>query len=209
MSDSLKKKTKSKTLPTARKNSGYDNSLRHEKSLANQKLIIETMVQLLVEKKGGEVTFGEVAKRTGLAERSIYRFFKDKEALYAETNRYLTGYLAEATKQINTMNVVGFGRNSYSILDRHEPLVLAYIYSQFGEETRRIFRKSLNLFLIEKIKVEKGLQDLTTEQMKKLALIVSLINAKIWHDIKSDFGFTGEQMGDAVEWALKTLIDSL
>lgn len=167
------------------------------------------MVQLLVEKRGREITFSEIAKKTGLAERSIYRFFKDKEALYKETDQYVSTHLAEAIHPIKGMSILGFGRNSYAVLDRNEPLAIAYVYSQFGEEARRVFRKSLNGFVIEKIKQEKQIQIVNSDMLKKMALIASLVNAKIWHDIKSDFGFTGEEMGDAVEWALKVLIDHL
>ncbi len=201
-------KLKSRTKKPARKNSGYDNTSRLEKSKANEMLIIETMVALLVKNKGAEVTFDQIAKATGLAERSIYRFFKNKEALHQETDRYLSSFLAAGVEQLNSLNVVGFGRNTYAVFDRNEPLVLAYVYSHFGEEARRIFRKQLNQFIIEKIKQEKGLQ-IEGENLKKVALITALINAKIWHDIKSDFGYSGVEMGDAVEWALQTLMDGL
>lgn len=192
----------------SRKNSTYDNSSRLAKSKANQQLIIQTAVKLLVERRGGEFRFDEIAALTGLAERSIYRFFKNKEELYKEIERYLAVYLEAGNQQLATLSVVSFASNAYSLFDQNESLVLAYIYSPLGEETRRIFRKRLNQLLISKIEVEKGIK-LNSEQIKRVALIVSLINAKVWHDIRSDFGFSGAEMKDPLEWAFNILISSL
>jgi hypothetical protein len=44
---------------------------------------------------------------------------------------------------------------------------------------------------------------------KKIAVVCSLINAKIWSDLNTDYGYTGAELGDTVLWAMKRLIDDI
>lgn len=186
----------------------YDNSARAEKSVQTQKKIIETLVTLLVEKRGGEVPMQELARRSEITQRSIFRFFKDKKTLHEAMDKYLMSYLQASNEQMQTLDFVGFGKNTYQLFDRHEALTTAYIFSPFGQEARVLLRKKLVQAMIAKIVHERKL-DLSPQKLKRLALITSLINAKIWFDIKTDFGFSGEDMGEAVEWSLNTLLTNL
>lgn len=187
---------------------GYDNSARVQKSVANQQLILQTLVKLLVEKKGAEVTFEEIAESTGISERTIYRFYKNKEELHRELNVYLTGYLREGVENIGAMKIPAFAKYSFELFDRYEDLFTAYVTSTFGQEARRVFRQKLNLAIIEKILAERGIT-LDVETHRRLAVIVSLISAKVWHDVRVDFGFNGKEMAGPIEWAVQTLLDSL
>jgi AcrR family transcriptional regulator len=191
-----------------KKKRSYNNQTRLEKSADNQRLIIDTLVDLLVERKGGVVTFEEIAERACISARSVYRLFKDKESLHRSMDEYLLSYLQASDEQISELDVAGFGRNAFQLFEKHEKLVMAYLYSPFGQELRKAFRKKLNLAMTSKI-LEKKKVALTKENRHKLALIVSLVNAKIWHDIKIDTGFTGNEMGPAIEWALEILIKNL
>ncbi len=199
----LKTQQKLKKRPRA-----YDNSTRAGKSAETQKAILESLVQLLVEKKGGEFTFEELAERTGISERTIFRFYGNKEELHRELSAYLMSYLKVGMEKIGVMDIATFAKDSFELFDRHEPLMLAYIYSSFGQEARKLFREKLNATIIEKILSEKPVE-MNEANKKKIAVIVSMINAKIWHDIKTDFGFSGQQMGDSIAWAVRSLIRSL
>lgn len=181
---------------------------RLEKVGETRKVIIETLVEFLVERKGGVVTFEEIAERSGISVRSIYRLFSDKESLHRAMDEYLLSYLAAGDQNLAELDVPGFGRKAFSLFEKHDKLMMAYLYSPFGQEMRMLFRKKLNTAMTAKILAKKKI-DLNPENRHRLALIVSLVNAKIWHDIKVDTGFTGDEMGPALQWALTALIDAL
>lgn len=184
----------------------YDNASRRQKSLQNQKLIIETLVQLLVEKKGGEVTFEAIAKKAKISERTIYRFFKDKAALHQEMDRHLANFLAEGYDRLSELDIPDFGQFAFSLFDKHEPLVIAYLFSPFGYDARRIFRKRLNQAVIGKV-VDHNPK--AADEDKRLAFVASLVSAKLWHDIRADFGYSGVEMGPTVKWAISTLLNNI
>ena len=186
----------------------YDNTTRIEKSHFTQQKIIETLVSLLVKRKGGEVQIDEIASKLGISERTIFRFFKDKKTLYQAVDHYLISYMQASMQQLDTMDFVTFVKNSFVLFDRNESLVMAYLFSSFGHETRRIFRKKLTTLITARIVKEKKI-DLTPERQKRLALMTALVNAKIWYDLKSDFGYSGEDMGPTLEWATKLLLQNI
>lgn len=190
------------------KTRGYNNESRKQKSEASRQTIIETLVKLLVERKGGTVTFEEIAKASGVSVRSVYRFFKDKETLHEAMDNYLFSYLSAGEEQLQALDIGGFGKNTFELFDKYENLTLAYLYSPFGLDARKMFRKKLNESMRTKI-LERRPINMTPENEKKLALILSIVNAKLWHDIKMDAGYSGVDMGPAVDWALRTLIDNI
>jgi hypothetical protein len=50
---------------------------------------------------------------------------------------------------------------------------------------------------------------MTEQNRTQVALIVSLINAKLWDDLRHDFGLSGEQIGDVIAWAVTRLSEGL
>lgn len=206
MATAKKKTAKKKPV---KKHRAYDNTTRQEKVEQSQTKIIEAMVEFLKERKGGDVKIDELAKRTKISQRTIFRFFTDKTALMQATDQYLQSYLQASMSQVSEMNFMGFAKNVFSIFDRNENLVMAYMFSPFGQNARDLFRKRLNQLLLERLKSERNLGTITKDKEKKLALIVTLINAKLWYDIRTDFNMSGQEIGETVEWAISTLLDKL
>ncbi len=202
------KRSKKSSKPKRRLKRNYDNSTRTEKSNLTQQKIIETLVALLVERQGGEIQMDEIAAESGISERTLFRFFKDKQTLHKAVDDYLSSYMQASVKQLDSMDFVGFLKNSFVLFDKNESLVMAYLFSSFGHETRKIFRKKLTGLMTSRLALQNKL-NLTPERHKRLALMVTMVNAKIWYDLKSDFGYSGEDMGPTLEWAMQLLLKNI
>ncbi|CAN5690559.1 hypothetical protein BH10BDE1_BH10BDE1_01240 [soil metagenome] len=193
---------------TVRKPRAYDATSRKLKSDAAAQEIIETLVSLLVKSKGADVSFKEISAKSKIPMRTIFRLFKDKEALHGATENYLGQIMAASVSELEKQDFISFATNTFSVYDRNEGLVLAYLFSPFGRQARDILRQKFNRLLLEQISKEHVIRT-TPENETKLALIVSLVNAKLWYDMKTDFGFTGVKIGSAVGWAVSTLLKNL
>jgi AcrR family transcriptional regulator len=205
----VRKKTAAPRVSTRKKTKRiYDNSSREQASVETRQLIIETVVQILTDRRGGEAQIEEVAKRSGISQRTIFRFFKDKKALLASTDEYLQQYLQSSMQEIAASDTVGFARNVFALFDKHEALVMAYLFSPFGQTARDLFRKKLNRLLLAQL-AKQSQASPTAVVKKRQALIVSLINAKLWYDIKTDFGYSGREIGEVVAWAIEKLIANI
>jgi AcrR family transcriptional regulator len=186
----------------------YNNQLRLKKAEVTRRTILDNLTKLLVKRKGGAVTFEEIAKASKISVRSVYTFFKCKESMFEAMHDYVLSFFQAAQQQVTKLDVGRFGRYAYELFDKHEDLAMAFVYSPISHETRKLFRKKMSQEMIARIISEKGLE-MTLENKKKFALMAALINAKVWHDIRSDSGFNGVEMGPTVEWALNTLINNL
>lgn len=201
-------KVKAKKRPAKPKLRKYNNARRESKSADTQKLIIQVYIQLLAAHKGESVQIEEIAKKAKVSERTVFRFFKDKRALHKATDDYIQQFIEASATKIDQTSVPTFAKTAFSLFDKHETLMLAYMFSYFGSETRTIFRKRFNKLLIDRILRSKSI-DLNKQNKLRLAVIVSMINVKIWYDIRTDFGYSGDEIGEAMEWAVNTLVSDL
>ena len=201
----VKKATKKSRKPKKRV---YDNSLRKEKADQTQKHIIETYVNLLAERRGEDVSIEELAATSKISQRTVFRLFKDKDALYRATDLYIEQFVQVSFQKIQQTDILSFTKDVFNLFEEHENLMMAYMFSSFGVTTREIFRKRLNKLLIDQIMAAKNLK-ITRLIETRLAVIVTLINVKIWHDIRSDFKHSSKEIGQAVSWAIENLIRAL
>ena len=201
----VKKATKKSRKPKKRV---YDNSLRKEEADQTQKHIIETYVNLLAERRGEDVSIEELAATSKISQRTVFRLFKDKDALYRATDLYIEQFVQVSFQKIQQTDILSFTKDVFNLFEEHENLMMAYMFSSFGVKTREIFRKRLNKLLIDQIMAAKNLK-ITRLIETRLAVIVTLINVKIWHDIRSDFKHSSKEIGQAVSWAIENLIRAL
>ena len=102
-----------------KKSRAYNNSGRSEKSEQTRINIIEALVALLVERRGQDVPMEDLAKKTGITQRTIFRFFNDKKTLHAAMDTYLLSYLQAGTEQMQSLDFIGFAKNAYALFDKH------------------------------------------------------------------------------------------
>lgn len=197
-----------KTVKKPKKPRKYDNSARAEKSNSNRQKIIENYVALLVEKHGEELSLEELAERAELSTRTLFRYFGDKKSLTRELETYLENYVTRVSGNLQTMTIEEFSEFSFKVFDEYERLILAYLYTNFGQQSRVLFRRKFNALLLEKIK-SRIPEELTPEQQSRVNLIITLINANIWSDLRSVYGENGAQMGKTMKWAVGTLLTNL
>ncbi len=199
------KKNKNVRLPKKRI---YNNSLRKKKADQTQRHIIETYVKLLAERRGTDVSIEELADASEISQRTVFRLFKDKDELYKATDLYVEQFVQVSFQKIQQSDILAFTRDVFNLFEQYENLMMAYMFSPYGAHTRQIFRKKLNKVLTDQIIASRKIK-LTRIIETRLAVIVTLINVKIWYDIRSDFKHSSKEIGQAVSWAIEHLIKAL
>lgn len=202
------KRKNTKTAKKIKKPRKYDNTARAEKSNSNRQKIIENYVALLVEKRGEEISLEELAERAGLSTRTLFRFFGDKKSLTRELETYLEMYVTRVAGNLQIMTVEDFAEFSFRVFDQYESLILAYLYTNFGQQSRVLFRRKFNALVMEKIKAQIPLTN-SKEEQNKVHLVITLINANLWSDLRNVYGESGAEMGKTMKWATSTLLNNL
>lgn len=209
MSKSKAKSIKAAKSPRkAKKARDYNNDKRSQKSNVNRQKIIELYVNLLVEASGQDVPLQMLAKKSKTSMRTLFRFFGDKESLNNEIDNYLGQYLSSVSDNLNKMKFDEYSEYSYKVFDQYEKLFKAYLYTNFGQKSRLLFRKKFNDMLVKKISDEMGIQP-NPADLLKIYFVVSLINANIWKDIKDSFEVSGVDIASTIRWASEVLIGDI
>lgn len=204
----MKRTKTAKAAKKIKKVRKYDNSSRLEKSNSNRQKIIENYVDLLVEKRGEEISLEELADRAGLSTRTLFRFFGDKKSLSQELETYLEAYVTNVAGSLQIMTVEDFAEFAFQVFDKYESLILAYLYTNFGQQSRIAFRRKLNTLLLEKIKAQIPATN-SKEEQHRVHLIITLISANLWNDLRNVYNQTGPEIGKSMKWAVGTLLKNL
>ncbi|MBY0553606.1 TetR/AcrR family transcriptional regulator [bacterium] len=209
MSKSKVKTAKSVKSPRKPKKArDYNNDKRSEKSNLNRQKIIELYVNLLVEANGQDVPLQMLAKKSKTSMRTLFRFFGDKESLNNEIDNYLGQYLSSVSDNLNKMKFEEYSEYSFKVFDQYEKLFKAYLYTNFGQKSRLLFRKKFNDLLVQKVSHEIGINP-NPEELMKIYFVVSLVNANIWKDIKDSFEVSGTDISATIRWATETLLSNI
>ncbi len=112
----VKKATKKSRKPKKRV---YDNSLRKEKADQTQKHIIETYVNLLAERRGADVSIEELAATSKISQRTVFRLFKDKDALYRATDLYIEQFVQVSFQKIQQTDILSFTKDVFNLFEEH------------------------------------------------------------------------------------------
>ena len=215
MKTKVKTKAKTKVKAKAKKKRHYDNSLRANKVILNRQKIIDTYADLLVTNNGVDITLQELAKKTKISLRTLFRFFGDKESLHQELEVYLRKYMSSVGSEIEKLNTSDYAAYSYGVFDQYEKLFKVYLYTNLGQQSRVIFRRKFYELLVAKIIAEVSADHkidaakLKGEHLNKIRFVANLINAAIWKDMKDGYGLTGGELAPTVKWAIQTLLKNL
>ncbi len=204
----MKLKTTSKKTRTKKKARTYNTSVRNKKSEISRQKIIGVYINLLVSRRGQEISLDDLAKKSKVSVRTLFRFFGDKQSLHQELDIYLQQYQQAASIKLSQMSYEDYSSYLYKLFDEYEDLFRAYLYTNFGQTSRLILRKKFNKLLFDKLLTQID-RKFTPVQVKRLYLIVLIVNANIWIDMKDSFSVTGEQMSETIKWAVKTLIKGI
>lgn len=206
---------KSTKVKSAKKTRSYNNASREKKVDLNKQKIIEAYVDLLVANSGQDVTLQVLAKKTKISLRTLFRFFGDKETLNQEIETYLGQYLGSISSEIAKMNTSAYAEFSFETFEQYEKLFKAYLYTGFGQQSRRILRRKFYELLVGKIVHEVAVaknmtpENVTSQYINKIRFVANLISAQTWNDLKESYGLSGKESGPIANWAVESLLKSL
>ena len=92
--------------------------------------------------------------------------------------------------------------------DERPGLVRAMALSQIGQRVREYRRRERLDAIAEALRAEVG--DLPDEELRRAeAVLAYLHNMQAYTTLREESGMSGEEIGEAVGWAIQTLVDDL
>lgn len=184
---------------------GYDNTARSARAESNRRHIMMALAQLLSEKIASEVTFDQLAARAGLSVRTVFRFYKDKESLFAAFESEVLKILRAERDDVMHLQASEFAAEQYRIYERNCQWVEAMRRTPMRSAARAEFRQEGIEILSKKIRAEYPGADFDGH----IAFIATLAGDSLWQDLRRYTGHDGHHMADVLKEMVENLVAQL
>jgi AcrR family transcriptional regulator len=183
------------------------NTLTEQQTDLTQRLILDAALQTLREDSVGGLTVRAVAKRAGISERTVFRYF-------ATRDEFLDAIAAEISSQMHvphprTMDeLLALPRTLFTSLESRRDLIRASLHTDVSE---RIMQTNGKQRWIAIRKVVDAYAPRAPEARRKIAAtnIRYTMSAATWSYYRFVFRFTLEETIECAETAMRQALDGL
>jgi AcrR family transcriptional regulator len=183
-------------------------SLREQHALATRERILGAVADLLERGAAQDLTMPEVAGASGVSLRTIYRYFPAREDLLEAAGRWIGDELLKHPYPRDLDEVADRYQEGVADFDERPGLVRALAFSQLGRRVRGYRRRERLEAIGRALRAE--LPDLSERELRQAeAVLAYLHNMLAYTTLREEGGLSGEEIGEAIGWAIRTLIQDL
>ncbi len=184
----------------------YNNSLRQKQAEATRELILRSLAEQLATGGLQEFSVVEAAQRAGVATRTVYRYFPNREAVLDAIGQWVDQQFGDLPFPTNPQEVVDLAEQVFPRFEQEATLVQALLVSELGQNVRSRVRSKRRQSIEEAL---SGVADDSDSARAIKAVIGHLMSAETWQQLHDEFELDGEAAGQAVAWAVRTLISGM
>jgi AcrR family transcriptional regulator len=183
-------------------------SLREQQADVARTRILSAVVELLERGRAEELTMPSVAATAGISLRTVYRYYATREQLLEAAARWIGDELFAHPHPADLDDVADAFRADCADFDERPGLVRAMAMSDHGREVRA-YRRNERLSAIRRaLRDEVG--ELPHDELRRAEAVLGYLhNMLAYTTLREENGLSGEEIGEAVAWAIRTLVADL
>jgi AcrR family transcriptional regulator len=183
-------------------------SLREQHAAATRERILAAVADLLERGAIEDLTVPAVAQASGVSLRTVYRYYATRDDLLEAAGRWIGTELMDHRYPRDLDEVAELYQAGVRDFDEHPGLVRALAFSQLGREVRGYRRRERLEAIGRALRTElTGLDE--AELRRAEAVLAYLHNMLAYTTLREEGGLSGDEVGEAVGWAIRTLIEDL
>ncbi len=183
-------------------------SLREQHAEVTRVRILSAVAELLESGQLDELTVPSVAAASGVSLRTIYRYYPTRDRLLEAAGRWIGNELFGHPYPADLDAAADDFEVQCANFDERPGLVRALALSELGHEVRGYRRRERLKAIRTALRDELGA--LPDEELRQAeAVLAYLHNMLAYTAIREESGLTGEQIGKALGWAIRTLVADL
>lgn len=153
-----------------------------------------------------DVTFETLARESGVPQRTLYRHFESKEALFGAFWPWMNATIEVPDRPQDAEALVAHIPALFAAFDRDEELVRAMLHHPHGRAARLAAAAARRTKFAEALReVTGGMSPEATRRL--LAAVTALCSASGWETMKDNWGLSGPAAAEAAQWAVHALIN--
>jgi len=178
-------------------------SPREQLAAMTRERILEAVARIL--RRGSEVTFDQVAKESGIPQRTLYRYFENKDALFAAFWDWANATIEVPALPTSPGDLIEHIPALYAAFDRDEALVRAMMHDPHGRRVRMGNADARRAKFRDALKpLIAGLDE--EDATGLLASVSAICSASGWEMIKDNWHLKGPAAARAAQWGVASLI---
>jgi AcrR family transcriptional regulator len=183
-------------------------SLREQHAAATRERILSAVAELLERGAEDGLTMPDVAAASGVSLRTIYRYYPTREELLEAAGRWIGDELLKHPYPGELDEVADLYQEGARDFDERPGLVRALALSQLGQHVRGYRRRERLEAISRALRAE--LTELSEPELERAEAVLSYLhNMLAYTTLREENGLSGEEIGEAIGWAIRTLIADL
>jgi AcrR family transcriptional regulator len=183
-------------------------SLRDQQAAVARERILQGVAELLERDGADELTMPQVAGVSGVSLRTLYRYFPTREALLDAAGRWIGGELLKQGYPTTLDDVADSFERACREFDERPGLVRAMAMSEVGRAARGARRRERLDAIRQLLDGEVGA--LPERELRQAeAVLAYLHNMLAYTTLREEQGLAGTEIGEALGWAIRTLVADL
>lgn len=185
----------------------YHSPLREQQKADTRKRILEAVRRCIAGTAGLEnVSVGAVAREAGVRERTVYRHFKTREALFDAFFAYHSAELGVSRFARSEEEMLSLGARLFPGFEREGAIHRAFVHSSGGREMfARLAPHFRSAFRAAVADAAAGLDP--KERRWLAAAANALASGGAWQTLHELWGMSGAEAGEVSRFALDLLLD--
>ena len=183
-------------------------SLKDAYSDQTRRLILASAIELLERRPPVQITARAVARQAGISERTVFRYFANREALLDDVAAAVVEKLAAPAPPRTLEELLAFPRVLFARFEANPGLATSALHSEIFPRIRAVAVRTRWRAVDELV---AGLAPAVSPRRRRLAAanIRYLLGATAWHYYRVFFQFTAEEAVAAVEQGVRDALDGL
>jgi len=183
-------------------------TLREQHAEATRERILSAVAELLERGDADELTVPDVADASGISLRTVYRYYPTREDLLDAAGRWIGTELLRHPYPRTLGEVAELIRVGCRDFDEHPGLVRAMALSELGQSARAPRRRERLNAIRHVVREEVGGVP-AAELRWAEAVLAYLHNMLAYTTLREESGLSGDEIGEALAWAITTLVEDL
>lgn len=183
-------------------------SLWDQHAAATRERILAAVADLLEEGELQELTVPAVAEASGVSLRTIYRYYPTREELLEAAGRWIGDELLQHPYPRDLDEVADLFQVGCREFDERPGLVRSMALSRLGQRVRS-YRHRERLEAIRRA-LHEELGGLSEQELRRAEAVLGYLhNMLAYTTLREENELTGEEIGEAIAWAIQTLVEDL
>jgi AcrR family transcriptional regulator len=190
--------------------SPMSSTLRDQHAELTKRIVLEATRRLIAETDPDDFSMQRVAKEAGVAYRTVYRYFPNRQALLDEFSEWIEHEFPDHDAPPPDRGLEHLGEDIRYLFDRFDR------FSEYYEAVARlgggILRPASQAERTAKLREEFAtlFPDLDPDNTRKaFAVFRLLVSSQAWFSLRDQFDFKDGESGDAVAWAIELLVEGI